>query len=217
MRLIITAGPTREPIDPVRFIGNRSSGRVGFALAADAAQRGHEVTLLLGPVMLPRDEVPAAVNVVAFETTQQLSDQLHQRFDRCDVLIMAAAVADYTPTVFHTGKLPRRADGSLTIELSPTADVVAGVAKTKRSNQRIIGFALEEESVLQDRARKKLERKGIDAIVANPLRTMDATDIQPTWLTADGAIEPAETMPKSAFAGWLLDRAERMLAPVESQ
>jgi len=204
-RLLITAGPTHEPIDPVRFIGNRSSGKLGIALAREAAQRGHLVTLLLGPVATPTD-LPDGVRLVRFTTTADLQAALDEHFPGCDALVMAAAVADYRPDRAVTQKLPRSKDEPLTLTLSPTPDVVAGIAAQRRGGQRIVAFALESPDVLEQRARNKLQRKGVDAIVANPLDTMDSDHIHPTWIPATGPALAADPMSKTTFAAWLLDR-----------
>lgn len=201
MRILITAGPTREPIDDVRFISNRSSGHMGFALAGAAAAAGHEVTLLLGPVLLP-PSVAERVSVVRFNTTADLEALLADHFPKCDVLIMAAAVADYRPATLLKGKTPR--GEGLKIELEPTPDLVAGCAKTKRQDQRIIAFALEDPQVLERRAVEKMQRKKVDAILANPLQTMDANDIEPILFDANGQRNAPGKMTKTAFAEWLI-------------
>ena len=192
-RMLISAGPTHEPIDAVRYIGNRSSGRMGIALAEAARDAGWEVTLLLGPVALPP---PLDVRTYSFETAAELEALLAEHFPACDVLIMAAAVADYRPRAACVSKLPRT-EGPLLLELEPTPDLVARCAARKRPDQRIIGFALEEPGVLAERAREKLRRKGLDAIVANPLSAMGATDVAATLFTADGRVI---RMPEAAGA-----------------
>ena len=203
MRILITAGPTREPIDDVRFISNRSSGQMGFALAEAASSAGHEVTLLLGPVLLP-PSVADQVNVIRFNTTADLAALLGEHFPQSDVLIKAAAVADYRPTETIKGKTPR--GEGLKIELEPTPDLVAGCAKTKRDDQTIIAFALEDPTVLETRAVEKMRRKKVDAILANPLQTMDATDIEPILFYADGRRDSPGRMSKYELAGWLIDQ-----------
>lgn len=205
MRILITAGPTREPIDDVRFISNRSSGQMGFALAEAASSAGHEVTLLLGPVLLP-PSVAEQVQVIRFNTTADLQALLAEHFPKCDVLIKAAAVADYRPAQLIKGKAPR-GDG-LKIELEPTPDLVAGCAKTKRDDQTIIAFALEDPTVLETRAVEKMQRKKVDAILANPLQTMDASDIEPILFYADGRRDEPGRMSKGALAGWLISKIQ---------
>ena len=211
MRWLITAGPTREPLDDVRYISNRSSGRMGVALAEAAAAAGHEVTLLLGPVMAPPG-LRNAAEVVRFNTTAELEALLAERFPACDVLVMAAAVADYRLATPLRGKTPRGEKLRLTLE--PTPDLVAGVAKTKRSDQTVVAFALEEAAILEERAAEKMRRKGVDAIVANPLATMDAERVAAVVLTKGGRrVEPPATagggtdgpgQSKEAFARWLV-------------
>jgi len=205
-RYLITAGPTREPIDAVRYLANRSSGAMGIALAEAAVSAGHDVTLLLGPTERRPD--PAAVEqrrliVEHFTTTAELARLLEAHFPRCEVLVMAAAVADYTPVQTHAEKLPRGA--AMTLPLQPTRDLVADCAATRRSEQRIVGFALEAPAHLHDRSRKKLTRKGLDAIVANPLDTMGQADVDATVYAAGGGqgVTPG-AMSKPAFARWLV-------------
>lgn len=208
MKLLITAGPTREPIDDVRFISNRSSGRVGIALADAATEAGHEVTLLLGPVMM-LTTIADRYDVHRFETCAELGALLSEHFREHDALVMAAAVADYRPVAKTAGKMPRQ-DG-LDLRLEPTPDLVAQVAATKRVEQRVVAFALELEDQLEDRAVAKMRRKKVDAIVANPLATMDATTIHPVWMTANGSIQRPGAMEKPRFAAWLVERVTELL------
>lgn len=212
MRVLITAGPTREPIDDVRFISNRSSGQMGFALAEAASAAGHDVTLLLGPVLLP-PSVADQVNVIRFNTTADLEALLAEHFPKCDVLIKAAAVADYRPIERIKGKTPR--GSGLSIHLEPTPDLVAGCAQIKRENQTIIAFALEEAEAMETRAVEKMRRKKVDAILANPLQTMDASDIEPILFYADGRRAEPGRMAKSALAGWLISKIESVVQQVD--
>ncbi len=205
MRILITAGPTREPIDDVRFISNRSSGQMGFALAESASAAGHDVTLLLGPVLMP-PSIADQVNVIRFNTTADLEALLAEHFPKSDVLIKAAAVADYRPAQLIRGKTPR--GEGLKIELEPTPDLVAGCARTKRGDQTIIAFALEDPAVLEARAVEKMQRKKVDAILANPLQTMDAADIEPILFYADGRRDAPGRMAKTALAQWLISKIE---------
>jgi phosphopantothenoylcysteine decarboxylase/phosphopantothenate--cysteine ligase len=163
------------------------------------------VTLLAGPGVAGR--LPG-VRMVSFESTAELAELLKQHFSSCDVLIMAAAVADYRPCRLNTGKMPRRRR-RVVLELERTPDLVAECAAHKRADQRIVGFALEEPRVLARRARQKLRRKGLDAVVGNPLETMGADRIQALVYTAAGAmIQPpsrrADGLSKTAFARWLI-------------
>jgi phosphopantothenoylcysteine decarboxylase/phosphopantothenate--cysteine ligase len=207
-RVLITAGPTHERIDDVRYLANRSSGRMGLALAEAASQLGCEVTLLLGPVSAePRrlDSGPEPIRIERFESTAELQKLLQQHFDSCDLLIMAAAVADYRLAAGASGKLPRKGE-KLSLELEPTPDLVAGCAARRRPDQRIIAFALEEPSRLRDRAIEKMRAKRVDAIVANPLETMGSRLVSAVIYTADGRTFKPEIpiVDKGAFAAWLL-------------
>lgn len=206
-RLLITAGPTHEPLDAVRYIANRSSGRMGVCLAEVARHAGWRVTLLMGPAAI---EPPEGVRTIRFASTANLAALLDIHFPKCDVLIMAAAVADYRPRKVTRHKWARRGR-NLVIELEPTPDLVARCAAGKRAGQRVIGFALEEAAVLTKRAGDKLRRKGLDAIVANPLRTMGAASIRAVVFTADGrkVVPPrgrqrGRGMNKADFARWLI-------------
>lgn len=207
MHVLTTAGPTREPLDAVRFLSNRSSGTLGTAVANAAARAGHTATLLLGPVTRVVDPHPA-VTLVRFETTDDLRYALEKHFPAADVLIMAAAVGDYALAGPLPGKTERKDD--LTLKLTATPDLVAGVAQTKRPDQTVIAFALEEDARLEPRAAAKMKRKGVDAIVANPLSTMNAADIDAVLLTAAGRREQPGPMPKPDFAAWLIDQLPRI-------
>ncbi|HSZ59184.1 MAG TPA: phosphopantothenoylcysteine decarboxylase [Tepidisphaeraceae bacterium] len=205
MDVLITAGPTREPIDPVRYIGNRSSGRMGAALVSGALAAGHRVTVILGPVAFA---FPAGVRRIDVETAAQMHDAVLREFPSHDLLIMAAAVADYRPIHVHSDKLGR--EGALTIECEATPDIVATAAKIKRPGQRIIGFSLESEGNLA-RARQKLARKNLDLIVYNPVGTMNSEEVEATLIWPDGREEPLPRQSKMQFAQTLLN--ERGAAP----
>jgi phosphopantothenoylcysteine decarboxylase/phosphopantothenate--cysteine ligase len=162
MRILITAGGTREYIDPVRFISNASSGRMGCALARAALRAGHKVTLITAPTCI---KAPVGVKLVEIETAAQMFEAVKKYFDRCDCLIMAAAVSDYTPSSPAAAKI-KKGDKSVTVELKPTADILKWAGKHKTQNQIVVGFALEDKN-LRDRAEKKLKEKNLDMIVAN--------------------------------------------------
>ena len=200
MRILITAGPTREPIDPVRFLGNRSSGRLGMALVTAAIQAGHQATLILGPVDLTP---PPDVHIIPVETTAQMQAAVLREFPSHDVLIMAAAVADYRPKTVAVQKLGR--SGSMTLELEATEDIVAAAAQSKRPDQKVIGFSLEAESDVA-RAREKLARKKLDMIVFNPLRTINSPTISASLMYRDGTQEDLPEQDKNAFAQTLIAR-----------
>lgn len=212
-RLLITAGPTHEPIDSVRYIGNRSSGRLGVDLADAAARRGWTVTLLLGPSALSPAE--PAVRVERYRTASDLSELLEEHQPGCDVLVMAAAVADYRPKATPeqlAGKLRRR-DAKMVIELEPTEDLLAGCTSRRGPGQLFVGFALEPRERMMSSAREKLERKGIDLIVANPLETMEAGAIEAVVLGRDGSDRRTDgAIDKAEFGGWLLAVIEEVTA-----
>jgi phosphopantothenoylcysteine decarboxylase / phosphopantothenate---cysteine ligase len=202
-RILITAGPTHEPIDPVRYIANRSSGTMGIEIARAANAADFSVTLLLGPV---QHAPPPDIDVFRFETCDQLRSLLDHHFASCDVLIMAAAVADYQPAATANEKIPR-SEGNLSLNLKPTPDLVAKCATRKRPDQFIVGFALENPLYLEARAREKLSRKGLDAIVANPLETMGSQRISATIITPSGeTIRPEldDAIDKARFARFLI-------------
>ncbi len=204
-RVLITAGPTHEPIDGVRYIANRSSGRVGIAIAEAAARLGCDVTLLLGPT--PRSPQHTRIRAVRFQSTADLERLLAEHFPTCDLLIMAAAVADYRPRNPSSGATKlRRTEQALTLELEPTPDLLAAVAKAKRPGQTVVGFALEPAERLMESARSKLARKNLDFIVANPLETMDAPTIAATVIGHDGSTRQTPgAMEKEQFGEWLVD------------
>jgi len=164
-RVLITAGPTHEPIDPVRFIGNRSSGKMGYAIAEEALKRGAYVTLISGPVNL---QVPAGAAVERVETAQEMFESVLRCAAASDVVIMAAAVADYTPSSVHSEKIKKGKVNLDTIELKGTEDILKALGSNK-GTKKLIGFALETEHELEN-ARKKLHTKNLDMLVLNSLR-----------------------------------------------
>ena len=205
-RVLVTAGGTREQIDPVRFVGNRSSGRMGVALAEAAARRGAEVTLIAANVALP---VAAGVERVDVTSAAELEDATAKAFGGADLLLMAAAVADFRPADPNPGKLAREEGSGLTIELEPTADVLAGLAGSRRNGQVLVGFAAEHGGDFVARARGKLERKGIDAIVVNDVSDsaigFESRDNEVTIVSAAGE----ERLPRGSkrdLADAILDR-----------
>jgi phosphopantothenoylcysteine decarboxylase / phosphopantothenate---cysteine ligase len=210
LRVLVTAGGTREPIDSVRFIGNRSSGRMGLALAEEAARRGADVTLLAANVTIP---APAGVDEVTVETTAELDTAVRERFPDADVLIMAAAPADFRPADPAAAKLAREEHERLTLEFEPTDDIVAGVAAARRPDQTVVGFAAEHGEGAVERGRAKLARKGLDAVVVNDIsRTdigFDSGDNEVTIVSADGEWEVGRR-PKAEVAAAVLDEVERL-------
>jgi len=161
MRLLITAGGTREYIDPVRFITNASSGKIGYALARAAQKAGHKVTLISASDLQP----PVGVDFVGVDTAAEMFVAVKKHFPGCDCLIMAAAVADYTPVKQAKFKI-KKTEKSLTIKLKPTADILKWAGKNKKKNQIVVGFALEDRAI-RTRAEKKLKEKNLDMIIAN--------------------------------------------------
>jgi phosphopantothenoylcysteine decarboxylase/phosphopantothenate--cysteine ligase len=169
LRILITAGPTREYIDRVRYLSNESSGKMGFALAAAAAERGHRATLIHGPVAI---EPAPGVRAIAITSAADLLTACRDEWPSHDALIMAAAVADYTPKHRFTTKLKKSA-AAMTVKLEPTIDVLADLAKSRRADQIVVGFALEDHSPRRN-AESKLRRKKLDAIVLNKPAAMSA-------------------------------------------
>ncbi len=215
LRVLVTAGGTREPIDSVRYVGNRSSGRMGLALAAEAARRGAEVTLIAANVAL---EMPAEVRVVAVQTAAELGSAAQAEFSRADVLLMAAAIADFRPAQTHDSKIKKSGRGEWELALEPTADVLRALSEMRRAGQTLVGFAAEHGEGGLAHARAKLEHKGLDAVVLNDISRsdigFDAQHNEVTIVTAAG--ERAVTLgPKAAVAAAVLDcvvalRAERV-------
>ena len=168
MRIVVTAGPTREPIDPVRFISNRSSGKMGYAIAGAARDAGHDVTLITGPATI---ELPEDVDVVPIKTSDELFDAVHKHVRHCDALVMCAAVSDYKPAHFSTHKLEKQRD-AFTLELIATRDILASLPTENRS-YLVIGFAAQTHE-LEQNALRKLHAKNCDAIVANDVSRTDS-------------------------------------------
>lgn len=210
-RLLINAGPTQEAIDPVRYIGNRSTGRMGFALAAEAALRGAHVELMAGPVGLTLDR-PGVVRTDVVSAAE-MAVACKERFAACDVAILSAAVADWRPAA-PAGEKLKKADAQRTLELEPTEDILAWMGAHKREGQRLVGFALETTDELAH-ARGKLERKNLDLIVLNSLRDQGAGfghDTNRVTLIGRGTDpEALPLMSKAAVAAAILDRLEALL------
>lgn len=212
-RVLITAGPTHEPIDRVRYIGNRSSGRMGIALAKACLDRGWPVTLLLGPLAANGISPPThpQLQLLRFQTAAELQTLLHNHWPTHDLLLMAAAVADFTVANPGKGKI-KRAGEQLQLELTATPDLLASLAPITRPDQRVVGFALEPAANLVADARSKLKRKKLDAIVANPLETMESTAITASLVLANEAVIESPTgMLKEDFAKWLLDHVSFLI------
>jgi phosphopantothenoylcysteine decarboxylase/phosphopantothenate--cysteine ligase len=204
VRFIVTAGGTQEPIDPGRFISNRSSGKMGYAVATEAARRGAAVTLVSGPVALPD---PDRVTVVRVRTAQQMRDEVVSRFDETDVVVKAAAVADFRPKTVADSKI-KKAGAPPSIELEPTPDI-AGELGAMKKRQILVGFAAETDDHAEA-ARGKLASKNLDFIVLNDVRATDAgfevDTNRVTILSVDGTEETLPLQLKSGVARAICDR-----------
>jgi phosphopantothenoylcysteine decarboxylase / phosphopantothenate---cysteine ligase len=198
VRFLITAGPTREPIDPVRYISNRSSGKMGYAIAEAAIEVGHDVVLTSGPVNL---DPPPAAKLISVSTSDEMFDAVHQHVSDCDVLVMCAAVADYKPAHVSPGKIKKR-DNKLSLELTPTRDILASLA-TRDREFLTVGFAAETDN-LQENAQKKLRAKNCDIIVANDVSGtdsgMESDENEVTIFFRTGEIEKISRAPKKIIA-----------------
>jgi phosphopantothenoylcysteine decarboxylase/phosphopantothenate--cysteine ligase len=212
VRVLVSAGGTREPIDAVRFLGNRSSGRMGFALAALARERGAEVTVVAANVSLP---TPPGVRRRDVATAAELQAACEEEFAAADVLLMSAAVADFRPVDPAEAKIKKSQHAHLTLELEPTVDVLSTLAARRRAGQTLVGFAAEHGSATLEYARAKLERKGLDAVVANDVSRAD-TGFEVEYnevcvLTRDAEVHLARA-PKAQIARGILDVVERLRA-----
>ena len=210
-KVLVSAGPTFEPIDPVRFIGNHSSGKMGYAIATQLAERGAEVTLVSGPVSLTLDH--PGVNILKVNTAAQMADACLEAFPACDAAIMSAAVADYTPLKAEAQKI-KKAGADLVIQLKPTTDILAGMGKLKKGNQLLVGFALETENEFVN-ASIKLKNKNLDLIVLNSLNDEGAgfgTDTNKvTLISADGSTVQTPLLSKTEIAAVVVDKVAGML------
>jgi phosphopantothenoylcysteine decarboxylase/phosphopantothenate--cysteine ligase len=207
--LLVTAGGTREAIDPVRFLGNRSSGRMGYALAAEAVRRGARVLLVSGPTALQPPAGLAAFERI--ESADQLLEKTRQLLPQADVLLMAAAVADYRPRSTAPSKLKRQASG-VSMDLEPTPDLLATLAPHK-GERFFVGFALETDDLHRE-AQRKLRDKGCDWIVANQVSTQSGPDVDTNQVTifgTQGVISETPVLPKPAIAAAILDALEKAL------
>jgi len=204
-KILITAGPTYEAIDPVRFIGNHSSGKMGFDIANEAANLGAEVILISGPTHLKVKN--SSINVINVTTAQEMYDATHEYFDKIDVAIAAAAVADYKPKNVAVQKIKKN-DEAFTIELEKTKDILASLGKTKK-NQFLIGFALETENEIEN-AKLKIQKKNLDLIVLNSLQDEGAgfakSTNKITFIDKNFKIEPMELKSKEEVAKDILNK-----------
>ncbi len=213
MRLLITAGPTREPIDPVRFLSNRSSGRMGYALAEAALQARHEVVLVSGPVSLP---APTGCTFVQVETARQMFEAVEAQLPGCAAAIFSAAVADYRPAHVAADKIKKNAE-SLTLELERTEDILGSVRTKFGFRGVLVGFAAETQHVIAH-AQDKLERKQCDMIVANDVSQegigFDSAENEVTLCLPGGRIVSLPRQSKTALARELIARITQLSSPI---
>lgn len=203
MHVLVTAGPTLEPIDPVRFISNHSTGKMGFAIARAAMERGAEVTLICGNTNI---EPPLLVNTVKVQTAEQMLEVVTENFPHCDMLIKAAAVADFTPATYHSEKVKKK-EGNMSIELKRTTDILRHISSFKKKGQLVCGFSMETENMLEN-SKKKLEEKNLDMIVANNLKVEGAgfgVDTNVVTLITKDDVKQLPIMTKEEVAHKLLD------------
>jgi phosphopantothenoylcysteine decarboxylase/phosphopantothenate--cysteine ligase len=215
LNFLITAGGTREYIDPVRFISNASSGRMGYQLAAAARKMGHKVTLIIAPVNLP---LPKGVEIIKAESAGDMFKAVKSRFDKCDCLIMAAAVSDYTPVRASNSKI-KRGKGKITLKLKPTQDILkwAGQNKVKSKKEKVktnvvIGFALDDKNLKQN-ADRKMNEKNLDMIIANKPSAI-GEEISSVWIKSrNGNWKAVKNRTKAFIAEHIIKLTETMFAP----
>lgn len=208
-KILVTAGPTVEAIDPVRYITNHSTGKMGYAIARAAMLRGAEVTLVTGPVAL---EPPMFVDVIPIKSAQDMFDAVTANAPQQDIIIKAAAVADYTPVSAADQKI-KKMDGNSAISLKRTKDILAWLGENRRPGQFLCGFSMETENMLEN-SRKKLQKKNVDMIVANNLKVEGAgfgVDTNVVTLITDGEVVELPQMTKEQVAGEILDHISKFL------
>lgn len=202
-KVLVTAGATRESLDPVRFITNHSTGKMGYAIAENAMLRGAEVTLVTAHADVTS---PPFVNVIKVTTAQDMFEAVNAHFDESTITIKAAAVADYRPVNTAENKI-KKSDGNLTVEFERTPDIIAGLGKRKKANQFLCGFSMETENLLEN-SRKKLAAKNLDMIVANNLKTPGAgfgVDTNVVTIITSNSTKQLEQMSKQAVAARIFD------------
>jgi len=205
--VLITAGRTEEPWDPVRYISNRSSGRMGMALAEVAVRRGARVTLISGPADVPASDVHKLIKVT---TAEQMNRAVLKELPHNKALIMAAAVADYSPKNVSSGKIKKDGADDISLTLKKNPDILRQASQVKKSGTVMIGFALETGDLVAN-AKKKLKDKGLDLIVANPAETLSSQDIKAVLIDRQGKPLKLSAMPKTKLASIILDRAAKLI------
>ena len=205
VKVLVTMGPTREPLDAVRYLSNRSSGKMGLALAQEAFERGAEVTVIHGPVCLP---LPPLFKTIQVETAQEMKEAVLTHLEEADILMMVAAVSDYQPEAIFSGKIKKGRD--LSLKLRPTPDILKEVSSRRTSRQIIVGFAAEESRHLLSEARRKLEEKKLDLIVANPIDQegagFETSTNEVLLLTRKGEEKAIPLLPKREVAEKIWDQ-----------
>ena len=203
LKVLVTAGPTQEPIDPVRFISNHSTGTMGFAIARAAMERGAEVTVVYGHTQV---DPPLLVNTVEVQSAAEMLEAVKSHFPQTDILVKSAAVADYTPAEYHDSKVKKK-DGDLSLPLKRTADILREVSVMKQPGQQVCGFSMETEQLLEN-SKKKLIEKGLDLIVANNLKVEGAgfgVDTNVVTLISKNEVQELPLLSKEAVAHRILD------------
>ena len=206
MHFLITAGPTREYLDPVRFISNPSSGRMGLAVARVALSRGHQVTLVIGPIQA---KLPKATRIIQVQTAGQMAQACFKYFPRTDCLVMAAAVCDYQPVKRQVKKMKKRST-KMTLQLKPTMDILAELGRRKK-RQLLIGFALETDN-LRANALAKLKQKNLDYIVVNTPKSLASQHTKAAILSASDQPQPMRSLAKLTLARKIVALAEKHFA-----
>lgn len=208
MKFLVTAGPTREPIDPVRFISNRSSGKMGYAIARSAVRQGHDVVLVSGPVSI---DPPDRIELIRVTTADEMLTAVKKHVNWCDVLIMASAVADWRPRHVGRHKL-KKSKRPIALQLDPVPDILKTVLP-KKGRRIFIGFAAETENMKKE-ARRKLKEKDLDLIVANKVNEagsgFDVDTNRVTLIWADGRIEALPLMSKRKVANYIIKQAQKV-------
>ena len=216
LRILVTAGPTHEPLDPVRYISNPSSGKMGFAVACAARDRGAKVTLISGPTQLA---APEDIHFLSCRKAAEMNELVRQQFPDCDVLVMAAAVGDFAMERIEKEKIKKKGNEALVLKLVPTEDILLNVAKWK-TRQFVVGFAAESENLVQS-ATEKLRRKKLDLIVANDISApgigFQSDSNQVTLIDRAENVEQLSLRPKSEIADLLLDRILSSLPSIDSR